>query len=98
MQSAANASELDAYADSYADAVQRSIDFSGQDHETFTRRKALHLLDLTERRLGDPTRLAGLDVGCGVGLLHPPLLLGGAGRRAARRGYRGGSGGARGAG
>ncbi len=68
MQSAANASELDAYADSYADAVQRSIDFSGQDHETFTRRKALHLLDLTQRRLGDPTRLAGLDVGCGVGL------------------------------
>ena len=64
MQSAAKASEVD----SYAEAVQRSIDFIGQDHETFTRRKALHLLDLTQRRLGDPSRLAGLDVGCGVGL------------------------------
>jgi SAM-dependent methyltransferase len=65
---AAKASDFDAYADSYVDAVQRSIDFSGQDHETFTRRTARHLLNLTQRRLGDPTRLTGLDVGCGVGL------------------------------
>jgi SAM-dependent methyltransferase len=68
LHAAARVSAFDSRADSYADAVQRSIAFSGQDHETFTLRKALHLLDLTRRRLGDPTRLAALDVGCGVGL------------------------------
>ena len=40
------ATDFDAYADEYAATVQRSIDFSGLDHDFFTRRKVEHLLDL----------------------------------------------------
>jgi SAM-dependent methyltransferase len=62
------AAQFDRYADDYREVVQRSIDFSGLDHELFTRRKALHVLDLARRRLGRPDRLRALDVGCGIGL------------------------------
>jgi SAM-dependent methyltransferase len=58
---------FDDYADDYGDAVQRSIGFSGVEHELFTRRKARHLLDLVSRRLGPPGDVRALDVGCGVG-------------------------------
>jgi SAM-dependent methyltransferase len=68
------ASEFDAYADSYRDAVQRSIEFCGQEHEVFTRRKARHLVDVAERHLGAPVRLRALDVGCGVGLTDRYLV------------------------
>ena len=66
--------DFDAYAESYGDAVQRSIDFCGQEHDYFTRRKAEHLLELTARHLGDPRRLRGLDVGCGVGATDTHLV------------------------
>lgn len=59
--------DFDEYADSYREAVQGSIDFCGQDLDQFTRRKAAHLADLAERRLGATERLRVLDVGCGVG-------------------------------
>jgi SAM-dependent methyltransferase len=70
MSPRADLTDFDCYADSYRDTVQRSIDFTGQDHETFILRKALHLVDLASRRLGDPAGLQVLDVGCGVGLAH----------------------------
>ncbi len=59
--------DFDAYADSYHEKIQASIDFCGQDHDYFTRRKAEYLLDLTARRLGEPRTVSALDVGCGVG-------------------------------
>lgn len=58
---------FDEYADGYGDAVQRSIAFSGVEHDLFTRRKARHLLDVVERLLGPPGDVRALDVGCGVG-------------------------------
>jgi SAM-dependent methyltransferase len=58
---------FDEYADGYGDAVQRSIAFSGVEHELFTRRKASHLIDLVRRRLGAPDTVRALDVGCGIG-------------------------------
>lgn len=60
-------SEFDAYGDTYAEAIERSIAFSGADHELFTRAKVRELLAIAERRVGDPSRLAFLDVGCGPG-------------------------------
>jgi SAM-dependent methyltransferase len=63
-----DATDFDEYAGGYGDAVQRSIAFSGANHDFFTRRKAFHLLDLASRRLGSPASLRVLDVGCGVGL------------------------------
>jgi SAM-dependent methyltransferase len=59
--------DFDAYADSYGAAVARSISFSKQEGDFFTHRKADHLLDLSERLLGDPSALSVVDVGCGVG-------------------------------
>lgn len=59
--------EFDKFADSYSADMARAIDFCGQEHEYFTRRKVEELVDLARRRLGDPASLTMLDVGCGVG-------------------------------
>lgn len=59
--------EFDAYAETYRDAIERSISFSGADHEFFTRAKVRALLRLAALRVGDPRRLAVLDIGCGPG-------------------------------
>ena len=72
-------SELfDGYHANYRDVVQSSIDFSGLPHDFFMRAKADLLRDLSRQRL-DTERPDMLDVGCGVGSLHP-LLHGIAGR------------------
>jgi SAM-dependent methyltransferase len=60
-------SEFDSYGETYRAAVERSIAFSGADHEFFTRAKVRELLRTAARRLGDPRRLAVLDIGCGPG-------------------------------
>jgi SAM-dependent methyltransferase len=58
--------EFDRYSDSYREAVEESISFSGADLDLFTRAKADALLELAGRA-GLPERLAFLDVGCGIG-------------------------------
>ncbi len=66
-------SELfDGYHANYRDVVQSSIDFSGLPHDFFMRAKADLLRDLIAQRL-DTERPGMLDVGCGVGSLHPLL-------------------------
>ena len=64
---------FDGYADAYGDAVQRSISFSGANHDFFTRRKVESLLELASRWLGPPESLSALDVGCGIGLTDAHL-------------------------
>lgn len=61
---------FDSYRDNYRDVVQSSIDFSGLPHDFFMRAKADLLRDLIAQRL-DTIRPEMLDVGCGVGRLHP---------------------------
>ena len=63
---------FDSYRDSYHDVVQSSIDFAGLPHSFFMRAKADLLRELIARRLG-PEKPALLDVGCGIGSLHPLL-------------------------
>lgn len=65
--------EFDAYAGSYADAVNDSISFIGLDVDYFTRVKAGYILDLIAAHRGDPQQVDLLDVGCGVGNFHPML-------------------------
>ena len=63
---------FDGYHANYRDVVQSSIDFSGLPHDFFMRAKADLLRDLIAQRL-DTERPGMLDVGCGVGSLHPLL-------------------------
>jgi SAM-dependent methyltransferase len=67
------AAEFDRYAERYEELVQSSIGFSGQDQAFFVEARARALLAVVRRRLGDPERVRGLDVGCGGGLSHPHL-------------------------
>jgi SAM-dependent methyltransferase len=63
---------FDGYRDNYRDVVQSSIDFSGLPHSFFMRAKVDLLRELIARH-GGPDKPAMLDVGCGVGSLHPLL-------------------------
>ncbi|MBV9636679.1 MAG: class I SAM-dependent methyltransferase [Methylobacteriaceae bacterium] len=67
----------EAYPD-YAAEVNSSIRFSGLDQSFFTIGKAGRAIDLLTRLVGDPRRIDLLDIGCGIGLIHPHL--GGVGR------------------
>ena len=57
----------------YVAEVNRSIAFSGADQGFFTIGKAQRLLDVLRRRSQDLAETRLLDIGCGVGLIHPYL-------------------------
>ncbi len=65
--------EFDAYDRSYAEAVNDSLAFTGLKVDFFTRVKADYLIDLIGETLGDPSRLALIDIGCGIGNYHKLL-------------------------
>lgn len=65
--------EFDAYSETYTDTVEQSIRFSGLSHGFFQQSKALMIRDLLALRLKDRPAPTLLDVGCGVGSLHPLL-------------------------
>jgi SAM-dependent methyltransferase len=56
--------------DRYAREMEASIAFAHVGHEMFVRAKAVALLDVVERQVGDPSELDLLDVGCGVGAMQ----------------------------
>ena len=64
---------FDAYDANYREVVQSSIDFSGLPHDFFLEAKAQLLGETLRRRLGVARAGHLLDVGCGVGALHPYL-------------------------
>ncbi|MFZ1814792.1 MAG: methyltransferase domain-containing protein [Rhizobiaceae bacterium] len=64
------AEEFDSYKQSYKDAVNASLGFSGLDVDFFTRVKAEYLIDLLARHVGALDRLHLLDIGCGIGNYH----------------------------
>jgi SAM-dependent methyltransferase len=65
---AASIGDFDQHADTYRDDVANAIGWSGKDVDYFAEGKADLLVDLAQRRLGDPAKLSALDVGCGVGV------------------------------
>ncbi|HEY0959164.1 MAG TPA: class I SAM-dependent methyltransferase [Novosphingobium sp.] len=67
------ASQFDAYAGSYDEAVNKSLGFLGVKVDYFTRVKAGYLLDLLAAHFGRVEDLRLLDVGCGVGNYHALL-------------------------
>jgi 2-polyprenyl-3-methyl-5-hydroxy-6-metoxy-1,4-benzoquinol methylase len=64
---------FDAYDANYRAVVQSSIDFSGLSHDFFMQAKADLIAKTMRERLGLAHAGALLDVGCGVGTLHPYL-------------------------
>ena len=72
-QQRAIAEEFDQYKESYDDAVNRAIAFSGQKVEAFTRAKADDLVRTITSHFASPRKLSLLDVGCGIGNYHPFL-------------------------
>jgi len=72
-QQRAIAEEFDQYKESYDDAVNRAIAFSGQKVEAFTRAKAHDLVRTIASHFASPSKLSVLDVGCGIGNYHPFL-------------------------
>lgn len=72
-QQAQTARTFDTYKDTYSDAVDASVSFTGLSADFFTRVKADYILDITRAQRGDPKRFSALDVGCGVGNYHSLL-------------------------
>ena len=64
---------FDAYDANYRDVVQSSIDFSGLPHDFFIQAKAELIARTIRERLGAARARSLLDIGCGVGTLHPYL-------------------------
>lgn len=59
--------DFDEFEHTYGAAVDDAVAFSHQGHGFFTRAKVIHLVDIVQDRLGDPTGMTVLDVGCGPG-------------------------------
>ncbi len=68
-------SEFDAHGDTYRADVEAALP-RGMDLDRFTAAKAAHVLDLAARRLGPPSGLTALDVGCGTGETDQHLVDG----------------------
>lgn len=66
-------SAFDVHAETYGRDVQSSIDFSGLPHDFFLRAKALLLADMLSSDPDPGSLKRCLDVGCGIGALHPHL-------------------------
>ncbi len=64
---------FDAYDANYRAVVQSSIGFSGLPHDFFMQAKADLLAAVMRERLGVAHAPRLLDIGCGVGTLHPYL-------------------------
>lgn len=64
---------FDAYSRTYEGLVADSIAFSGLKHDFFLAAKIRFLAGLFAERFGAGARPALLDVGCGVGRMHPLL-------------------------
>jgi SAM-dependent methyltransferase len=65
--------QFDRFSADYEELVDHSIAFGGREHGFYLEAKAIALRDLVRRRLGDPSDIRLLDVGCGLGLIHPYL-------------------------
>jgi SAM-dependent methyltransferase len=60
------------YPDRYRDEVGRSIGFSGLGMDLFARGKSRHIVDILNRfARGGAAGADCLDIGCGIGIVHP---------------------------
>jgi len=74
-----DASEFDAYHQTYDNTVNRAIAFTGLSVDFFTRAKVEYFVELIEALRPPAGRADVIDIGCGVAISHP-LLAGRVGR------------------
>jgi SAM-dependent methyltransferase len=67
-------SQFDAYSDTYNEAVNSALSFTGMKVDFFTRVKMNYLIDIIQCALPSADAANVLDVGCGVGNAHPLLV------------------------
>jgi ubiquinone/menaquinone biosynthesis C-methylase UbiE len=72
-QQRAIAEDFDQYRETYDQAVNKAIAFSGLTVDKFTIAKARDLLRLITSNFDSPQNVRVLDVGCGIGNYHPQL-------------------------
>jgi SAM-dependent methyltransferase len=63
--------EFDEYRDNYVQTVEQSVGFSGLKHSFFQESKSHKIADIVHQKLSHVDQPKLLDVGCGVGALHP---------------------------
>lgn len=66
--------EFDQYSQSYSQDIDKVIGVFGQTHDFFIKAKADVILPALAALNADMSQLKILDVGCGVGLLHPYIV------------------------
>lgn len=62
---------FDQHSATYRGTVEKSVDFSGKDHDFFMAAKARVIGEFLKGHFATTEKLRGLDVGCGIGALHP---------------------------
>jgi len=70
--------EFDQYARNYSKDIEETLGVFGKNHDFYVRHKAEILNDLFSSLESDRRGIKVLDVGCGVGLVHP-LIVGSVG-------------------
>lgn len=68
-----NESEFDQYDNNYKDLVNEALSFSGTDVTYYTKAKAHWFVHFLKKNYPDLKKLRVLDVGCGIGQIHPFL-------------------------
>jgi SAM-dependent methyltransferase len=66
--------DFNPFTQGYSQRITKAVGFSGQEHDFFLEEKARHLLELAQKGFGPISRVAALDVGCGIGLLGSFLV------------------------
>ena len=66
--------QFDDYSDSYSQAVNSALAFTGMKVDFFTRVKMDYLVEIIDSRLPSARAANVLDVGCGIGNSHPLLV------------------------
>ena len=64
---------FDKYDQTYQHTVEQSVGFSGLKHNFFLKAKQNVLTNIIQRHFPNKNRLDSLDIGCGIGSLHPLL-------------------------
>lgn len=62
---------FDDHADDYSEEIDKTLNKFGTDHDLFTRHKSWLIIRELKALEKEPSKLTLLDVGCGIGKIHP---------------------------